>query len=138
MSHDKTSGTATRKERRKAKKGEHQATARARFTPADYVRNDWTIDYLADRLESRARGYNGRLREFLCTAAARLRISETALIAAESWMIPGMDWTDETGQLIVEMVREAIAKAPEESHVMMTDEAFDEKIEAFMIEEGGS
>ena len=112
MSHDsKMSGTATRKERRKAEKGEHQATARARFTPADYVRHDWSPDYLAERLEFRARGYNGRLREYLCTAAARLRMSETALKAVEPLMIPGMDWTDETGQLIVKMVREAIAKS---------------------------
>ena len=83
MSHDKMSGTATRKERRKAKKGEHQDTARARFTPADYVRNDWTTGDLADLLEVRARGYNGLLREFLCTAAARLRVYETGL---EDWM----------------------------------------------------
>ena len=73
MSHDKTSGTATRKERRKAKKGEHQATARAGFRPANYVRNDWTTDDVAEFLEFRARGYNGRLREILCTAAAQLR-----------------------------------------------------------------
>jgi hypothetical protein len=34
-----------------------------------------------------------------------------ALRAVEPFMIPSMDWTDDTGRMIVAMVRAAIAKA---------------------------
>jgi hypothetical protein len=36
-----------------------------------------------------------------------------ALQAVEPLMIPGMNWTDETGQLVLRMVRAAIRKATE-------------------------
>lgn len=40
---------------------------------SDYLRVDWTPEDVTALLESRARGYNGQLREILCTAAAMLR-----------------------------------------------------------------
>ena len=50
-----------------------KAAPRREFDAEDYVRTDWSTLDLADFLEKRARGYNGQLREYLCTAAARLR-----------------------------------------------------------------
>jgi hypothetical protein len=66
MSHDEQSGPATRKERRKS-------APRYTFSAADHVDPDLDIQDLADSLERRARGYNGLLRQLLCTAAAQLR-----------------------------------------------------------------
>lgn len=72
MTHDGTSGPVTRKERRAAY-GKTQKKKLRPFTPSDYVRKDWTPEEAIESLEVRARGYNGLLREILCTAAAMLR-----------------------------------------------------------------
>jgi len=40
------------------------------FIPADYVRPDWDDHYIEFELKRRARGYNGPLRQFLCSGAA--------------------------------------------------------------------
>jgi len=45
------------------------------WTAADYVRTDWSTEELADRLERWAHGYNGLLRQLLCTAATQLRLA---------------------------------------------------------------
>ncbi len=73
MSHDETGGTVTRKERRKAYGKRRRAAPRQVFSAAAHVRNDWTPDELIHFLEGRAAGYNGQLREYLCTAAHQLR-----------------------------------------------------------------
>ena len=89
MSHDETGGTVTRKERRKAYGGNRKATPREVrrlvFSAAAHVRNDWTPDELILFLEGRAHGYNGLLREYLCTAAHQLRAAgaEIARLEAE-------------------------------------------------------
>ena len=46
---------------------------RREFDAKDYVHEDWSTVDLADMLEDRARGYNGFLRQILCTASAKLR-----------------------------------------------------------------
>lgn len=45
----------------------------------DYVRTDWDAVEVAGFLEARARGYNGQLREILCTAAQQLRDQQTRI-----------------------------------------------------------
>lgn len=40
------------------------------FDPAEYVRKDWDDRQIEAELERRARGYNGLLRQYLCSAAA--------------------------------------------------------------------
>jgi hypothetical protein len=72
MSHDETSGPVTRKERRAARYGKRQAAPRYVFSAAAHVRTDWTFAEVSEFLERRARGYNGPLRQVLCTAAAQL------------------------------------------------------------------
>ncbi len=81
MSHDETSGYVSRKARREAFGGKRQAAPRYVFKAADYVRQDWSPEDVAALLERRARGYNGILRDRLCTAAAMLRdaVSEDLL-----------------------------------------------------------
>lgn len=73
MSHDETSGTVTRKERRASYGGKRKPVVRRPFSAANHVRNDWTPDELIMFLEGSAVGYNGMLRNYLCTAAAMLR-----------------------------------------------------------------
>lgn len=84
MSHDETSGPVTRKERRAARYGKRQAAPRYVFSAAAHVRKDWSVEDVMDRLEDRAKGYNGILRQLLCTAAAMLKdaVSEDLLKAA--------------------------------------------------------
>ncbi len=89
MSHDETSGPVTRsagdirsserKERRAAYGGKRQKAPRYVFSAAAHVREDWLPEDLIDMLESRARGYNGTLRQVLCTAAQRLRDQQNAI-----------------------------------------------------------
>ena len=43
------------------------------WTAAEFVNTDWSAGNCINDLERRARGYNGRLRELLCTSAQRLR-----------------------------------------------------------------
>jgi len=73
MSHDETSGPVTRKERRKAYGGGRKPVTRRPFSAADHICHDWTPEDLTEFLEERAVGYNGLLRNFLCTAAHQLR-----------------------------------------------------------------
>ncbi len=86
MSHDEMSGPVTRKERRKAFGGKRQAAPRYVFTPSAYVRPDWNPEDLIEVMEDRARGYNGVLRQVLCTAAAMVRdaVSEDLLKTQET------------------------------------------------------
>jgi hypothetical protein len=51
------------------------------FDAADYVRPDWNAEDVIYLLERRARGYNGLLRQILCTAAAMLRNPESLDLA---------------------------------------------------------
>lgn len=52
----------------------------------DYVRPDWDVDHVIERLEERAKGYDGLLRSLLCTAAAQLRKSAETLDAMQDEM----------------------------------------------------
>lgn len=74
MSHDQTSDPMTRQERRR--KFELKP-----FSADDHVRTDWSVEDMIEFLETRALGYNGLLRQILCTAAAMLRdaVSEDLL-----------------------------------------------------------
>jgi hypothetical protein len=93
MSHDETSGTVTRKERRAAYSGTmlgRKPASRHVFNAEAYVRKDWTPTDVTEHLEDRARGYNGILRQLLCTAAAMLKdaVSEDLLkTAAEKELV---------------------------------------------------
>ncbi len=46
---------------------------RQEFDAADHIREDWNYALVAEFLEARARGYNGLLRQILCTAAHMLK-----------------------------------------------------------------
>ncbi len=79
MSHDEIGGTVTRKERRKAFGGKRQKLPPRPFKASDYVRQDWGPADLIAQLYSRARGYNGILRQLLCTAAALIKHQTTVI-----------------------------------------------------------
>lgn len=83
MSHDEMSGPVTRKERRKAY-GERQAAPRRTFLASDYLRPDWTAGDLIEFLEDRARGYNGILRQLLCSSAAKITDQQNAITRYEA------------------------------------------------------
>lgn len=75
MSHDKTSGPNPRKgdlshDKRRTYYAESK---RQKFDAADHIRKDWNYALTAEFLENRARGYNGLLRQILCTAAHMLK-----------------------------------------------------------------
>lgn len=53
--------------------GPRKTAPRREWKAADYVREDLSTADLADFLEADARGYSGRLREHLCTAAYMIR-----------------------------------------------------------------
>ncbi len=57
---------------------------RRTFEASDHVRADWTGADCVYLLERRARGYDGLLRNVLCTSAALLSRSETLLKQAEA------------------------------------------------------
>ena len=95
MSHDETSGPVTRKERRAAYGGKRRAAPRYVFSAAAHIRKDWTTSDLIEFLESRARGYNGLLRELLCTSAQGLREQQAALLAYEESADAAAEETDE-------------------------------------------
>lgn len=82
MSHDEVVDTWTRKEHRAAY-GKRQSAPRHVWEASDYLRPDFTTTMLIELLEAKARGYNGRLRELLCTSAAALRDQQMALRALE-------------------------------------------------------
>lgn len=84
MSHDEIGGTVTRKERRKAYGNGRKPVVRRPFSAADHIRNDWTPDDLIDRLIGRAAGYNGMLRNYLCTAAHQLRVAGATIDRLEA------------------------------------------------------
>ncbi len=79
MSHDETSDPMTRKERRAARGGRRQPAPRHVFSADEHVRIDWSVAYCIEFLEARAPGYNGTLRQILCTSAQRLREQEAQL-----------------------------------------------------------
>lgn len=111
MSHDETSGPVTRKERRAAYGGKRQAAPRYVFSAAAHIREDWLPEDLIDLLESRARGYNGILRQVLCTAAATLRQQEVALTGYRAEAIGDMLKSEEREPLD-EMRNTPVPEAP--------------------------
>lgn len=60
MSHDK-------------KRTYYAESHRQKFNAADHIRRDWAYGDVVGFLENRARGYNGSLRQILCTAAHMLK-----------------------------------------------------------------
>lgn len=52
--------------------GKRRAAPRYIFSAAAHVREIWTPEDLAEMLVNRAKGYDGVLRELLCTAAAKI------------------------------------------------------------------
>ncbi len=57
---------------------------RRNFNADDHVRRDWTSADCAYFLETRARGYDGLLRAYLCTGASMLRQMAAALRSSEA------------------------------------------------------
>ena len=87
MSHDEIGGTVTRKERRAAFGNGRKPVVRRPFTAADHIRNDWTPEELTLFLEGRAEGYNGLLRNYLCTAAHHLRVAGATIDRLEEELL---------------------------------------------------
>ena len=70
----------SRKERRANYGRDTRNRAASRpWTASDYIRKDWETAVLVEFLEKCAKGYNGRLRELLCSSAAMLREQEIIL-----------------------------------------------------------
>lgn len=87
MSHAETSGTATRKERRKAYGNNRNRVVPRPFKASDHVREDWSPYDVAELLERRAHGYNGRLRSYLCTAAHHIRVAGATIDRLEDELL---------------------------------------------------
>ncbi len=57
-----------------------KSAPRREWKAEDYIRGDWGTEHLIERLEQRARGYDGLLRELLCTSAEALRQQNKVLL----------------------------------------------------------